>query len=103
MNDDQLEGNLRSIGKGCFVTFFAEYCDFELLNETVARYIAEDWNCSLSAALTRRVYPARKIIQSGRARDALINCSKSRRLPPHIRNRAAALAADLPATPPATL
>ena len=92
MNDQQLDKNLGYIGKECFVTFFGELCDFELSNEAVARYIAEDWGRDESAALTWRVYPARNIIKAGRAEDALVICSKSR-LPAPIKEKAAALAA----------
>lgn len=94
MNDQQLDRNLRSIGKECFVTFFGELCDLELTNEAVARYIAQDWGCDEGAALTWRVNPARKIVQAGRAADALDICARSR-LPAHTRDRAAELAAHL--------
>ncbi len=94
MDDDELDRKLRSIGKECFVTFFGELCDFELSNEAVARYIAEDWGRDESAALTWRVNPSRNIINAGRAEDALIICSKSR-LPTPIKEKAAALAARL--------
>ena len=77
------------------MAFFVELCDRELLDETVARYIAEDWGRDRSAALTRRVYPARKIIDAGRARDALIICSNSKRLPLHIRDKATLFAESL--------
>ncbi len=96
MNDQQLNRYLQSIGKECFVTFFGELCDLDLLNETVARYIAEDWGRDYSAALTRRVYPARKIIAVGRARDALLICAESREVPRHIREKAVALAESEP-------
>lgn len=92
MNDQQVEEHLRKIGKGCFVTFFGELCDSELLDETVAMYIAEDSGVDRSAALSWRVRPARKIIDAGRARDALINCANSKRLPLHIRDKATVLA-----------
>ena len=101
MDDQQVEEYLRRIGKRCFVTFFGELSDFELSNETVARYIAEDGNRDYSAALTWRVNPARRIIRGGKAREALIICSKSRGLPVGIRNKAAECAESLvPATPP---
>ena len=86
MNDEQLDRALRSIGKECYVTFFGELCDLDLLNETVARYMSEDRGCDYEAALTRRVHPARKIIIAGSARDALIVCSRSRGLPLQIRD-----------------
>ena len=95
MNDQQLNQHLKSIGKECFVTFFGELRDLELLNETVARYIAEDWGVDRYAALTWRVNPARKIIAAGRAKDALVSISKSRGVPPNIRDRAAVLADSL--------
>ena len=95
MNDRQLAGNLNNIGEKCFVTFFGKLCDLERSDEAVARCIAEDWGRSYSAALTWRVRPARKIIAAGRAKDALVICSKSRGLPRHIRDKAAVLA-ELP-------
>ena len=98
MDDQALDQKLRSIGKECFVTFFGELSDFELSNEAVARYIAEDWGRDYNAALTRRVYPARNIIKAGRAEDALIVCSKSPGLSDHIRERANSLAAYLRAS-----
>ena len=94
MNDQQLDRNLRSIGKECFVTFFGELCDLELTNEAVARYIAQDWGCDEGAALTWRVNPARKIIQAGRAEEALVICSKAK-VPSHIKAKAFELANDL--------
>ena len=103
MDEQQVEENLRRIGKRCFVTFFGELSDFELSNEAVARHIAEDGNRDYSAALTWRVNPARRIIRASRAREALIICSKSRRLPADIRYKAAEYAESLiPASPPVT-
>ena len=100
MDDQQVEEYLRRIGKRCFVAFFRELSDFEQSNETVARYIAEDGSRDYSAALTWRVNPARRIIREGKAREALIICSKSRGLPVDIRNKAAECAVRLvPATP----
>ena len=95
MDDQELHRELRSIGKECFVTFFGELSDFELSNEAVARYIAEDWGRDYNAALTRRVYPARNIIKAGKAEGALIICSKSPKLSDHIRERANSLAVCL--------
>ena len=95
MNDQQLERNLQSIGKKCFVTFFKEFCDLTRSNQDVAKQISEQWDRSYTAALVRRVNPAREIIQSGRAKDALICCSRSKRLPQPIRDIATVLAADL--------
>ena len=92
MDNQELDRKLRSIGKECFVTFFGELSDFELSNEAVARYIAEDWGRDYNAALTRRVYPARNIVKAGRAEDALIICSKSPKLSDRIRERANSLA-----------
>lgn len=92
MDERQLEKLLRQIGKECFVTFFKELNDSRLSNQEVAKQIADEWSRDYSAALTRRVNPARRIIKAGKAKDALINCSKSERLPIHIRDKAARLA-----------
>ena len=94
MNDDQLDRNLRSIGKKCFVTFFEEFCDCTLSNRDVASKIARDMDCDYGAALTWRVNPARKIIEARRAADALTICSESR-LPAQIKDKATILAAQL--------
>jgi hypothetical protein len=91
MNDQQLDRNLRSIGKECFVTFFEKLCNPKLPDEAVARLIAGEWGCDYTAALGLRVRPARRIIAARRASDALVVCAGSVRLPRHIRDKATAL------------
>ncbi len=92
MNDEQLHGYLRSIGKECFVRFFEEFRDFKQSDETVARRIAKDRNYAYPATLGCRVKPARKIISARRGRDALIICVQSNRLHRLVREKAAELA-----------
>ena len=93
MNDQQLERCLQSIGKGCFVTFFEEVYDRAIPDETVARHIA-DGGRDYSVAL-KRVRSSQRIIDAERARDALINCANSKRLPLHIRDKATILAESI--------
>ena len=103
MNDQQLERNLQSIGKICFVTYFKEFSDFYRSREEVAAQIANESRgptgkrLSYDAALTRRVYPARNIIKAGRASDALLLVSKSKspQVPNHIKEKAAEMARSL--------
>ena len=95
MTDQQLKRYLQTIGKSCFITFFDELYDRALPDETVAGHITERWKRSESSALTRRVRPARRIIDAGRAKDALLDCANSKGLPRPIRDKAAALADSL--------
>ena len=82
MNDQQLDRNLQSIGKECFVAFFENLRDPKLPDEAVARHIAGEWGCDYAAALGLRVRPARRIIAAGRASDALAVFAGSVRFAP---------------------
>ena len=93
MNDQQLRGRLKSIGKECFVTFLGEFCNSELPKETIARHIA-DGGRDYSEAL-KRVGSSRRIIEAGRAKDALLNCANSKGVPRHIRDKARTLAESI--------
>ena len=94
MNDQRLDRNLRSIGKECFVTFFEEFCDPTRSNESVAARIKEERGYTDKACQSRTSH-ARSIINAGRAKDGLICCSKSIRLPQLVRDTATVLAARL--------
>ena len=99
MNDQQLDRNLRSIGKECFATFFNEFCDRSLSNEDVAAKIKDERGYTDKACWSRTSH-ARSIIKAGRASDALdmVRHSTSPRVTPHTKERAAELAARLRAS-----
>lgn len=93
MNDQQLDRNLRSIGKECFVSFFQQFCDSSLSNADVAEQIRKDRGYTDKACLSRTSH-ARSIIKAGRAIDALdmICQSTNLQVTDSTKVRAAALA-----------
>ncbi len=84
MNDDQLERSLRSIGKGCFVTYFCQFADQTLADSQVIELLIRQERYKESGSRTR-VSQARRIIKSGRAGDALRNVIQSDRIPNYER------------------
>ena len=92
MNDQQLDRNLKSIGKECFVTYFKYFADSSLSNEYVARGLKTERGYTDHACQTRTSH-ARSIIKAGRAKDALIIISQSKSVPMQIKEKARALAA----------
>ena len=92
MNDDQLERSLRSIGKACFVTYFCQFADQTLADRQVIDLLMRQEGYRESASRTR-VRQARRIIESGRAGDALRNVIQSGRIPNY--ERVAAKAREL--------
>lgn len=97
MNDRQLDRNLRSIGKECFVTFFYKFYDSSLSNEDVSIHIKEERGHYTDKSCRSRTSHARSIIKAGRALDALdvIRSSASSQVKAHTKERAAELAAYL--------
>lgn len=97
MNDQQLDRNLRSVGKECFVTFFNEFYDSSLSNEDVAIQIKEERGHYTDKSCRSRTSNARSIIRAGRALDALdvIRSSESSQVKAHTKERAAEIAARL--------
>lgn len=92
MNDQQLDRNLRSVGKRCFVKYFEKFRDSNLSNSDVASLIKAKgytWKSCLS-----RTSHARAIINSPRCKDALLIICKSMRLKRTIRDKAALLFVD---------
>ena len=96
MNDQQLDRNLRSIGKDCFVAFFKEFCNSSLSNEDIAAQIKEERGYTDKACRSRTSH-ARSIIRGERALDALdmVRLSTSRQVTADTKKKAAALAARL--------
>lgn len=95
MDDHEMERHLQSIGKQCFVEYYPLLCNQNIPSESVAITITEEKNYrTYDTTLGRRVKPARRIIDAGRARDALLNISESR-VPYHIRREAKRLAGEI--------
>ena len=70
MTNQQLEHNLNSVGKGCFVKYFQQFIDSSLSNTDVAEKMQEEEGYTWKACNSRTSH-ARSIIKSGRAMDAL--------------------------------
>ena len=92
MNDQQLDRNLQSVGRGIFVAYFTEFCDRSRSNEDVAAQIEEERGYTDKSCRSRTSH-ARSIIGAGRATDALamVSRSTSPRVPEHIKIRASGL------------
>ena len=96
MNDQQLERNLRSVGKECFIAFFKEFCNFQISNEDLAARIKRKRGYTDQSCRSRTSH-ARSIIKEGRAADALqlISLSTDPRVTARTRQRANVLIACL--------
>ncbi len=97
MTEQRLKRLLQSIGKEVFVEFYEAFADPRLPNDVIADRIVEyvkvrrqKKDVSYDAAITR-VRIARKILESGNARVALLNCSQSK-IPEEFRLKARRLA-----------
>ena len=91
MNDDQLQGTLKSIGKACFVNYFPKFSDPALSDEALARILVEREGWDEASALNFRVRGARRIIKAGRAKDALMLIVDSPRMSKTLKSRALSL------------
>ena len=95
MDDRQLERNLRSVGKECFVAYFDQFKNQQLSNQDIASLIQEKQGYTWKSCLSRTSH-ARSIIRKGRAKDALENIRDSDGVREQlIRDKAARLAASL--------
>ena len=65
MNDQQLDRNLRSVGREIFVAYFTEFCDRSRSNEDVAAQIEEERGYTDKSCRSRTSH-ARSIIGAGR-------------------------------------
>ncbi len=100
MDDQQLRGQLRSIGMWCFVKYFDEFCDCTSSEQNIATQIIEEnpeRKLKWGTAVIWRVNPARDIIKAGRAADALdmVSLSTSSKVTTDTKERAAELADHL--------
>lgn len=94
MNDQQLERNLRIVGRACFVNYYDAFTNPMLTTAQIADMLTEQEGYTINAGLTR-AERARRIINAGRAADALVNISKSTKIAPEISQQAAELATEL--------
>lgn len=70
MNDQELERNLQSVGKGCFVKYFGEFASNSPTSDVVE--ILLQCEPYTEKSCRSRVSHARSIISAGRAQDALL-------------------------------
>ena len=98
MTQEQINTNLRAIGKECFVTYFCLFKhSFSTNTKDIIKQMKEmqqkrnqklyTYNSYLS-----RISKARSIIRAKKSRDALINVSNSFLVPEHVRDKARQLA-----------
>ncbi len=93
MTGDKLESDLRSIGKACFVTHFDLFANLSLSRDEVAEELR--WREPKYTTCKLRTAFATGVIRVGRAEQALIAISASKRVPPEIAERARSLAEKL--------
>ena len=94
MDDYQLDRNLRSVGKECFVAYFEKFCDESLDNQAVAALIQKERGYTWKACMSRTSH-AKSIIRTGRAKDALEIIKDSEKVEAAAREKAARLFAQL--------
>lgn len=90
MNDQQLDRNLRSVGKACFVKWYSQLSDLRIKDSDLVDLMMKDEGYTESACRTR-VSKSRKIIREGRARDALKLIMLSGRLSDDVGSDAACI------------
>ena len=92
MDDYQLDRNLRSIGKECFIAYFNQFSNPQLTNQEIAELMKKERGYTSKACQSRTSH-ARSIIRAGRAKDAMEIIRDSERVrDQRIRDRAARLA-----------
>ncbi|MCP5358222.1 MAG: hypothetical protein H7A06_08765 [Pseudomonadales bacterium] len=94
MTDTQLNRTIQSIGKGCFVKNFALFIDAKISNDDAIEQLMLEHGYQESGARTR-VLGSRRIIASGRAKDALKIIASSERVPLSTSSAARDLALSL--------
>lgn len=79
MTDKQLQRCLQSIGKGCFIKYFASFANFNLPVEDIVEELKCNENYDEMASRTR-INSARRIFKEQRSLDALTLIVQSKRL-----------------------
>lgn len=94
MNNEQLERSINSIGKGCFVKYFEEFSNMSISKEDLIERLMKTEGYKESGSTTR-VSQARRIINAGRAKDALLIIASSNRVPASVSKLASELALNV--------
>ena len=84
MNDQQLDRNLRSVGMGCFLTYFNQFADPSI---DAAALLMKETDYTDKSCRSRTSH-ARAIIRAGRARDALETITRASRVHLQVTDRA---------------
>jgi len=90
MHDSQLNRSIQSIGQECFVKYFKDFSNQSLSNEYLIELLMKNEGYKESGCRTR-ITQSRRIINSGRAKDALLKITKSKRLPKSVVSHAKSL------------
>jgi len=90
MDDSQLYRSIQSIGQECFVKYFKDFSNQNLSNEYLIELLMKNEGYKESGCITR-ITQSRRIINSGRAKDALFKITKSKRLPKSVISHAKGL------------
>ena len=90
MDESRVKSNVEMVGKETFVTFYEHLADLSQPEQVVAEFIASELGCTYDNALALRVKPARRIIEAGQSRAAMLNISRSR-----VSNRIKQLAGEI--------
>ena len=98
MDESRVKTYVDMVGKETFVTFYVQLSDLSQPEQVVAEFIASELGCTYDNALAFRVKPARRIIEAGQSRAAMLLVSDSNRLPRHIVESAARIAKWLEVT-----
>lgn len=87
MDDMQLERSLQSVGMACFVKYFHKFSDHRLGRDDLIELLMRNEGYKESGCKTR-VSQSRRIINSGKAIDALRIVSEAERVPVKIADEA---------------
>ena len=93
MNDQKLDRYLQSVGKECFVTYYELFANESLHNVDIAKQLQQERGYEWQSCQSRPS-KARKIIDAGRAKDALLLIHQSK-VPRDIRDQALRIANSL--------
>ena len=69
MTDQKLQNALQSMGMACFIKYYREFRDLSLSTDDIAQLMID--NRETWTTILHRAYMGRRIIQSGRKKDAL--------------------------------
>ena len=95
MTGDKLESDLGWIGKACFVKHFDLFANLSLSRDEVAEELQRREPQFKYTGCELRTAFATGVIRAGRAEQALIAISASKKVPPEIAERARSLAEKL--------